>query len=106
MGGLRLGKGDGATEADVKTEIQKVVHFIRGAAPAVHHPSRATALSLAGPQFIQHRLGGIPAVNDHRQVQLHRQIQLRTQHSKLLIQILFTEEIEPEFADGDYPIVL
>ena len=45
-------------------------------------------------------------MNDHRQVQLHRQIQLRTQHSKLLLQILVTEEIESEFTDGDHPIIL
>ena len=106
MGGLRLGEGDGAAEADVEAEVQELVHFIGGAAPAMHHPARATALRLAGPKFLQHRLGGIPAVNDHRQVQLHRQIQLRTQHSELLFQVLVTEEVESEFTDGDHPIVL
>ena len=106
MGGLRLGEGDGATEADVEAELQELVHFIGGAAPAMHHPSGATALRLAGPQFLQHRLGGIPAVNDHRQVQLNRQVQLRAQHSKLLLEILVSEEIEAEFADGDHPIIL
>ena len=45
-------------------------------------------------------------MNDHGKVELHGEVELGTQDRKLLIQILVTEQIKTELADGHDPAVI
>lgn len=71
----------------------------------MHDTTRATALFGASTQLREHRLGGITAVDDDRQIELQGQIKLGAQHCQLLGQILLSEQIQPEFADRHHASV-
>ena len=60
----------------------------------------------AATKLDQHRLGRIAAVNDHGQVQLHRQIQLGPEHRQLLLEVLVAEQIQPQLANGHHAGVI
>jgi hypothetical protein len=71
----------------------------------MHDPLQACALAMPLPQFRQHGLGGIPAMDDHGEIQLAGQIKLGPQHGQLLFKILLAKEIQAQFTDGNDPIV-
>jgi hypothetical protein len=99
MGVSRLGEGDGAAETDVEAQFQKSVHFLGGAAPAVHHPGRTATDRLTASEFLKHWLGRISTVNDHWFVEFNRQVQLGAEHIKLLIKVLVSVQIKTKFTD-------
>ena len=95
MGRNRLGKGDRAAEAYVKAELQELMHFLRSSPPAVHHSRRADPFRSAGPQGLQHRECRIAAMDDHRQIQFHSEVELRLENTQLLFKVFVSEEIQP-----------
>ena len=106
MGGFRLRERHRPTEADEETEGKESLHFVGRTTPAMHHTSGATALSMPLSELKQHRLGRIPTMNDHRQIKLHGQIQLRSEHLQLTLEIGLPEQIETEFTNGDDPGII
>jgi hypothetical protein len=72
----------------------------------MHHAPWARAPELPLSKFRQHRFSGITTVNNHRQIQLYSEIQLRLQHRQLLIQVLVSKQIETELANSDDPGII
>lgn len=71
----------------------------------MHHAPGAGATELTLAQFGEHRLGRVPTVDDHRQIQGHRQIQLGSQSRPLFIEIRGPEQIQAQFTDRHHPVV-
>jgi hypothetical protein len=57
----------------------------------MHYTSGAAAFRSSRAELIQHRLRSIPAMNNHRKIQLNSQIKLGPKHGELLLQIFVAE---------------
>jgi hypothetical protein len=71
----------------------------------MHHAPESATLTAATPEQFQHRNRRIAAVNDHREVHLFGEVQLRHQLGKLLVQVAGAVKVKAEFADGDDTVI-
>jgi hypothetical protein len=66
------------------------------------HDARNGSLGFQEPtKLLDHGAGGIPAVNNHRQVQLAGNVQMSFQNRSLFSKIIGLEEVQAGLPDGD-----
>lgn len=90
--------GDGAADAEMEAKPPQLTGLLFAAGKAVHHTADAGVTAQRQDHFFK----GLAGVNDHRQVALARQGQLRGEASALQSRRgLGRVEIQPDLADGD-----